>query len=169
MFLSFRKVVKTFKDFFFFCDDFYSLVYHFNCGENLLVALKHVDLIISLAGANLKVKNVVFCCFLNTISAPCLIFLMRTLSCFMLLKGWRLSKHPSILSYFLSFSTDDVTSFLGVIALYSGVVSISSTSRRVPTVLMFLLSVKILLASETDDCGIVVRFIGTWGNYLLVS
>ena len=40
IFLSFRKGVGVFKDFSFLCDDHCSVVHHFHCGENLLVAFK---------------------------------------------------------------------------------------------------------------------------------
>ena len=121
-----------------------------------------------LAGANSKVTGVVYLLFLNTMSTPCLIFLVRALSCFIVSDGWRLTKMFLLLLSFLSFSVVFWTDYLVIVTFDLGGVFASSTRRIVSIGSLLLLSVEISMVPGSDGCRIIVRVYWYLG-YLLTS
>ena len=128
----------------------------------------NVDLIYFTCWCEFKGDRWVYLLFLNTFSTPCLIFLVKALSCFIVSEGWRLTKIFLLLLSFLSFSVVFWTDYLVIVTFELGGGFESSTRRIVSIGSLLLLSMEISMVSGSDGCKIIVK-VDWYLGYLLTS
>lgn len=156
-----------FKDFFVIIGVVLSII--FIVVKTFLWLSKRLIWFFFLVSANSKVTGVMYLMFFNKISAPCSIFLMRALSCFIFSDGWRFTKVSSFLPSFLFFSTVFGTGSLGVVVLDSGRVFASSKNKGCRQDCRCYFRCKYPWCQDRMATGSSLELIGTWDIYLLVS
>ena len=157
--LSLWEGIRMLKDFSFFSENLGGVIHHFYCGENLLVALKYIDLIGFFFWCEFKYdRGGIFIVFENY-------FCSIVFHCIEVIK---IDNNVLSFSFFFYFSVVVGTISSSVLALDVGGDFTPSANKGVSMVLPFVLSVGNSTVSELRGCGIVVGA-GWYLGYLLTS